>query len=250
MTDTENDIRTETIREYVESAYTRVPRDEPMNLMGVRSGRITVCMPTPDVDVGSKGRVWVCRCTCGRFIRASYHDIMSGAVMSCGECDGTGATRSIEDLSGMQKGMLKVIRPADPSRLDVYLCRCDCGAIVSRDSDYLLDRSPKSCGCLERSFEPDGPDISRCPHHPLRGVWTAMCGRRNRGEVEMDPLWDDFGAFYDWAYTHGWRPGMKIYRVDFTKPFGPRNCVTGDAKDVAMHRRPRGPTVKGRQHPF
>ncbi len=66
--------------------------------------------------------------------------------------------RGVIDLSGRHYGMLTVVGPVRPSRLDVlWQCRCDCGRSTVVLGRYLRDGTTRSCGCNQNGKEvPDG----------------------------------------------------------------------------------------------
>lgn len=233
----------EAVMTYLNNSITEFPADEPDNLMGARFGKLTVCMPTP--KVGPAGRVWLCRCSCGTIVQAGYRDLVERAVLSCGCRASVPPERAAEDMSGSWRGMLHVMYPKDASRLDEYICRCECGRVVTRTAEELNVRGPKSCGCLEASCEEGGPDLSGMKHHPLRLAWSETryrcVHRTGRDGIchEFCSEWEDYRVFYHWAYSHGWKPGLVVHRLDMTRPYGPDNCIVGDRASLAHHRRSR-----------
>ena len=55
--------------------------------------------------------------------------------------------RKILDLVGERFGRLVVLHK-DPNKKRYWICKCDCGKIISAFSGNLLSRLTKSCGCL------------------------------------------------------------------------------------------------------
>lgn len=230
------------------------PSTEPIIIAGKRFGKLTPLFPTE--RTGNRGStLWVCRCACGRQTLAAYEDIVSGELTSCGCAMDT--KRAPEDLSGKWFGMLRVVRPENPARLDRYVCFCECGRTVSRSVGDLVSGETRSCGCIEKSLEPGGPDLSMCSHHPLRGVWSVMRSRAKTkrenagGEVPKGygiwPAWtESYKAFYAWAYTTGWRPGLMLCKRVAEEDYTPDNCYWGSRADNAKARhtyRKRAPRV-------
>lgn len=226
------------------------PEDEPVHLDGKKVGALTVLVPTPDYDEDG-GTMWLCRCACGRYVKVAYRLLVNRNVKSCG-CltrDNPSADTSHVgvDLSGAWRGMLHVIRPENPMLLDSYVCRCNCGNVITVSAKQLLSKSVFSCGCLERSLQPDGPDLRYCTHHPIKAAWRSMHHRVSEKCLNRDyytgvsiaPEWDDFDAFFDWSMSHGWKPGLCLVRKDPYKDFSPSNCFWGTTYDVAQNRRHR-----------
>lgn len=189
----------------------------------------------------------MCRCNCSNFVRVAYKDFIGSTVTSCG-CDSCSARKNakgaLQDLSGSWRGMLKVLRPVDPSNFDRYICRCNCGRIVEKTAYELINsKAQRSCGCLEASLAVDGPDLSSCAHHPLRYLWNTIRSRARNNEgdraFEMSPEWVDYRDFYDWAYSNGWAPNASLCRRDCSEPFSPENCFWGTRIESVKGRRPR-----------
>ena len=197
------------------------PSTEPIIIAGKRFGKLTPLFPTE--RTGNRGStLWVCRCACGRQTLAAYEDIVSGELTSCGCAMDT--KRAPE---------------------------------VSRSVGDLVSGETRSCGCIEKSLEPGGPDLSMCSHHPLRGVWSVMRSRAKTkrenagGEVPKGygiwPAWtESYKAFYAWAYTTGWRPGLMLCKRVAEEDYTPDNCYWGSRADNAKARhtyRKRAPRV-------
>ena len=249
MTDAETS-QDSAVVDYFNRTMEEFPEDDPSNLMGKRFGKLTACMPTP--KTGPKGRLWMCRCKCGKMVVAGALDLMSGEMRSCGctvavseDAELVELLSKRENLTGTWRGMLHVIQPKDPARLDEYICRCECGRMVTMTMEELMTRGPKSCGCLEASVKKDGPDLSTMVHHPLRFNWNSMKHRcrtkkgRDGQCFEVCSEWMDYENYYHWAYANGWSPGKVVVRKDIYKPYGPDNCVVGEKSDLGMSRRPR-----------
>ncbi len=58
-----------------------------------------------------------------------------------------------KDLTGIEFGRLTVVsyvRRTPDKRNRIWLCKCNCGAIVEKRASHLTDGSSKSCGCIRR----------------------------------------------------------------------------------------------------
>lgn len=101
---------------------------------------------------------WICQCSCGNTISVNSCNLNSGLQknrnMSCGKCH---ANR--KDLSGNIYGKLTVLN-ADPNYIPnekngwktKWLCKCECGNIISVFRDNLVQLHTTSCGCINQSI--------------------------------------------------------------------------------------------------
>lgn len=97
----------------------------------------------------------------------------------------------IADLQGCSFGRLTVVsRAANKSYSTgaVWSCRCECGAVVTVISSYLVNGNTKSCGCLRREsarthglthsreYHAWGAAIARCkPTGPYGQLGIRVC---------------------------------------------------------------------------
>lgn len=117
-----------------------------------------------------------------------------------------------------------------------WRCRCDCGneTIVYRGS--LTSGDTTSCGCLHKEGVKEYSKTHGLTSHPLYTVWCGMnqrCRNPNsqnfnryggRG-IEVCEEWsNDFVAFYDWAMSSGYRPGLTLDRKNNNDSYNPWNC--------------------------
>lgn len=59
----------------------------------------------------------------------------------------------------------------------------------------------------------------------IHAKWHEMRSMANKRGIGVESVWEnDFSAFLDWMDSHGFEPGMKIVRLDKSKPYGPDNC--------------------------
>lgn len=71
--------------------------------------------------------------------------------------------------------------------------------------------------------------MARARHRPnLYYSWVGM--RRNCRTskylvgISVSPEWLSYAAYERWCFDHGWKPGMRVARVDKEKDYGPDNC--------------------------
>lgn len=97
---------------------------------------------------------WICQCNCGNIISVDGYSLRSGHTKSCG-ClrKEVPAKKNVIDLIEQRFGLLTVLK-RDISKVSnhaYWLCKCDCGNIVSVLGDNLRTGKTMSCGCLKIS---------------------------------------------------------------------------------------------------
>ena len=118
-----------------------------------------------------------------------------------------------------------------------YICRCDCGNIVSVRGN-ILGKNTNSCGCLKR--EQDKKNLGRYTtgesHSKLACIWYHMKSRCNnerdtnykrygaRGIKVCEEWENDFLSFKAWAEKNGYKEGLTIDRINANGDYEPSNC--------------------------
>lgn len=123
------------------------------DITGKKFNLLTVIKKVPDADVRSN--TWICQCECGKYITATYGQLVNGRKKSCGAVMHR-APRVI-DITSQRFGRLVAIQKegATTSGDVVWLCQCDCGNRVVVSSYSLRNHVTKSCGCLRRDIGRD-----------------------------------------------------------------------------------------------
>lgn len=180
--------------------------------------------------------------------------------------------RNSPDISGERIGRLTAIMPEGKDRLGhvLWLCKCDCGAMVKRSITTLRQAKKNgvisSCGCYTRdrckalakkAGAVRGEQMRKHGFHSERlyPVWKTMrqrCTNPNCSDYEdyggrgisVCDEWDDYSIFREWAYANGYdkdAPFGKctLDRIDNSKGYSPSNCQWVDLKAQANNRRTR-----------
>ena len=144
-----------------------------------------------------------------------------------------------KDLTGQRFGRLTAIEIAgkDARGCMMWRFRCDCGKEVVARGTSVTGGDQKSCGCLRAELlaEHNKPKHGGTKTR-LYNIWRGMKKRcyvpsahaydkyGGRGITVCDEWKNDFGAFHDWALTHGYREDLTLDRKDNDKGYSPENC--------------------------
>lgn len=128
-----------------------------IDLTGQRFGRLLVIREaTEEEKQGRKGVFWYCKCDCGEIKITRTHSLRCGETQSCGCYNKMRVAEtqhaSITDMTGQRYGRLTVLyydetrKPGET----YWVCKCDCGNIVSILRDSLIHGDTISCGCYRK----------------------------------------------------------------------------------------------------
>lgn len=155
------------------------------------------------------------------------------------------------DLTGQRFGRLVVAGRAnnDNQGKPQWQCQCDCGQFVIVRGEKLRYGLTQSCGCLHNEQLGERRLTHGGRRTRLYTIWNDMKQRcynvratnyKNYGGrgIRVCAEWrDDFGAFQQWALSHGYADDLSIDRIDNDKGYAPDNCRWATDYEQAHNKR-------------
>ena len=140
-------------------------------------------------------------------------------------------TSKIKDLTGQKFNHLTALRIASRNPL-YWECRCDCGNAKNVRPSNLVRGQVKSCGCIHHKGNPKHNQcytrVYRIYAKILRRCFSSdePCFNNygGRGITMCDEWKNSFTSFSEWAYSHGYKEGLSIDRIDNNGNYCPENC--------------------------
>lgn len=144
---------------------------------------------------------------------------------------------AFKDLTGQRFGRLVALEPIRGSRNNPpkYICKCDCGNIVTVRSCHIVSGHTKSCGCYNSDVVKEMKTTHGQCHTRLYRIWFGMLGRctkesneayhnyGGRGITVCDE-WRKFEPFYEWSMKNGYTDELTLDRIDVNGNYEPSNC--------------------------
>lgn len=143
----------------------------------------------------------------------------------------------MKDITGMKYGRLTVLKKdhKDSRNEWFWLCKCDCGNIITVSGNKLRSGNTSSCGCYQQEcrgkqrishgmtesklYTIHRNMLSRCLN-PKNNMYYRYGGRG----ITVCDNWLRFEGFRDWAIASGYEEGLSIERVDIDAGYCPENC--------------------------
>ncbi len=152
-------------------------------------------------------------------------------------------------MTGKKYGRLTVLsryknRKSKSGRTEVmWLCKCDCGNIVSLRGVSLRNGNTISCGCYRKECSSQRMHSNNTIHGfggtRIYKIWQAMIDRcenennkkyKNYGArgIKVCEDWHDVRKFAEWAFSNGYKDDLTIERLDNNLDYESSNCVWAD----------------------
>ena len=156
----------------------------------------------------------------------------------------------MKDITGMKFGRLTVLRLShkDNRKECHWLCKCECGNQKVVSGNKLRSGNTKSCGCLQKEFL-DGRLRRKhgLTNTKLYATWENMKHRCEDPKNWMYPNyggrgikvceeWHNSSTFFEWAYSHGYKEGLTIERIDVNGNYELGNCTWIPIKNQYLNR--------------
>ena len=141
------------------------------------------------------------------------------------------------DLSGKKFGKLVALHVDhdNKERHRKWICKCECGNIVSVSTDNLTSGNTKSCGCTRKKMLTERNTSHGLSKTPDYRFWTSFIKKIKLSNLDFDERWNSFESFLD---DMGSRPnGESIGRLDISKKYSKDNCRWMNPKDIEVVRK-------------
>lgn len=154
------------------------------------------------------------------------------------------------DISGQKFGRLTALyRLHNIKGRTKWICVCECGNFIEVTTDNLRRGTTISCGCYRHNALGERSITHGKSNSRLYYIYCHMksrCYNHNnprykdyggRGITICDEWINDFMAFYNWAYEHGYKSNLTIDRIDNNKGYTPDNCQWATKEQQNRNRR-------------
>lgn len=130
-----------------------------------------------------------------------------------------------------------------------WICKCDCGNVISTLGSRLRSGECKSCGCYSRERSSIDNATHRQTKTRIYRIWQLMkrrCYKKTskdyknyggRGIKVCDEWKNSFECFRDWALPNGYNEHLTIERINVNGDYEPSNCTWATPKQQGRNRR-------------
>ena len=117
----------------------------------------------------------------------------------------------------------------------MWLCKCDCGNIVSIRGYSLRSGNTQSCGCIQKETNIKLRQTHGMAKTRLYNIWQSMkrrcssptmsCYKYYGGRgIKVCNEWQSFEPFCEWALANGYTENLTIDRIDVNGNYALSNC--------------------------
>lgn len=135
-----------------------------------------------------------------------------------------------------------------------WICECECGNVVTALPGALVRGTKRSCGCLfhETAVKKCKARANKYPKEENKKLsWKYYAIKKRcynpkadnypryggRGIKMCDEWLAEFDNFAEWAYSHGYKEGLTIERIDPNGDYCPDNCTFVTLEEQARNKR-------------
>lgn len=151
-----------------------------------------------------------------------------------------------KDIKDVKFNLLTGIK--DSNKKGFYVFKCDCGNVVEKRKNDVIQGKTKSCGCIKSK------NISKArKKHGACGtkLYKIFCGMRQRCLNKKNKRYKNYGGrgitiykdwlsdysnFNEWALNNGYEEGLSIERIDNNGDYEPNNCKWIELKEQARNK--------------
>lgn len=175
-----------------------------IDLIGKRFGRLIVIEKAFVKKVGKskkKRQFWKCKCDCGNIVYVDTNHLNSGHTKSCGCLLLDFCHDRTENLIGQRFGKLTVIEKDTHSnnKKTKWICKCDCGNIVSVFATNLKKGNSTNCGCVRKETCFTQRKRNNYKFYPKQNIGIGYDNKNNFFIFDLE----DYNKIKDYTWVKG-----------------------------------------------